>query len=82
MTRGIPGYTIRLLLRSPGRSLALAAGLALGVALVVSILFFVQSSSRQLTQTAIKPVPIAMVGHPPAPQDQSTANKQSASPPP
>ena len=63
MNFGILGYTIRLLLRSPGRSLALVAGLALGVALVVSVLFFVDSSSRQLTQTAIAPVPVDMVGH-------------------
>lgn len=63
MNIGTLGYTIRLLLRSPGRSLALVAGLALGVALVVSVLFFVDSSSRQLTQTAIAPVPVDMVGH-------------------
>ena len=63
MNIGILGYTMRLLLRSPGRSLALVAGLALGVALVVSVLFFVDSSSRQLTQTAIAPVPVDMVGH-------------------
>lgn len=63
MTRGIVTYTLRLLFRSPGRSLALIGGLSLGVGLVVSVLFFVQSSSRQLTQTAIKPVPIDMVGH-------------------
>ena len=63
MNVGILSYTIRLLLRSPGRSLALVAGLALGVALVVSVLFFVDSSSRQLTQTAIAPVPVDMVGH-------------------
>ncbi|MHB8375498.1 MAG: ABC transporter permease [Dehalococcoidia bacterium] len=63
MTHGVAAYTIRLLLRSPGRSLALIGGLSLGVALVVSILFFVESSSKQLTQTAIAPVPIDMVGH-------------------
>ncbi len=63
MNVGILGYTIRLLLRSPGRSLALVAGLALGVALVVSVLLFIDSSSRQLTQTAIAPVPVDMVGH-------------------
>ncbi|MDE3096756.1 MAG: ABC transporter permease [Chloroflexota bacterium] len=63
MTRGVAAYTFRLLLRSPGRSLALIGGLSLGVALVVSILFFVESSSKQLTQTAIAPVPIDMVGH-------------------
>jgi putative ABC transport system permease protein len=63
MNMGVLGYTARLLLRSPGRSLALVAGLALGVALVVSVLFFVDSSSRQLTQTAIAPVPVDMVGH-------------------
>ncbi len=63
MNIGILSYTARLLLRSPGRSLALVGGLALGVALVVSVLLFVQSSSRQLTQTAIAPVTVDMIGH-------------------
>lgn len=56
-------YSLRLVLRSPGRSLTLVAGLALGVALVVSVLLFVASASRQLTQTAIASVPVDMVGH-------------------
>lgn len=63
MTRGIAGYTLRMILRSPARSLTLVSGLALGVALVVSVLFFVESSSGQLTQTAIALVPVDMVGH-------------------
>lgn len=63
MKLGVLSYTARLLLRSPGRSLTLVGGLALGVALVVSVLLFVDSSSRQLTQTAIAPVPVDMVGH-------------------
>jgi putative ABC transport system permease protein len=52
-----------MILRSPARSLTLVSGLALGVALVVSVLFFVESSSGQLTQTAIALVPVDMVGH-------------------
>jgi len=63
VTRGVAAYTLRMVLRTPGRSLTLVSGLALGVALVVSVLFFVESSSRQFTQTAIAPVPVDMVGH-------------------
>jgi putative ABC transport system permease protein len=56
-------YALRLVWRTPGRTLTYLFGLALAVGLFASILFFVDASARRMTTLALAPVQLDMVGH-------------------
>ncbi|MHB8628663.1 MAG: FtsX-like permease family protein [Aggregatilineales bacterium] len=60
---GVFGYAVRLVRRTPGRTLTYLFGLALAVGLFATILFFVDASSRRMTTLALAPVQLDMVGH-------------------
>ena len=60
---GILSYAGRLVCRTPGRTLTYLFGLALAVGLFATILFFVDASSRRMTELALAPVQLDMVGH-------------------
>lgn len=60
---GILSYAARLVRRTPGRTLTYLFGLALAVGLFATILFFVDASSRRMTELALAPVALHMVGH-------------------
>jgi putative ABC transport system permease protein len=53
-------YSLRELLRNPRRTLASVAGVTLGVGLLASISFFVDTSASTMTKRAIARVPIDM----------------------
>src|SRR5258707_12369982 len=56
-------YALRLVRRTPSRTLTDLFGLALAVGLFASILVFVDASSRRMTDLALAPVQLDMVGH-------------------
>src|SRR5258707_10557517 len=56
-------YAARLVRRTPGRTVTYLFGLALAVGLFATILFFVDASSRRMTELALAPVQLDMVGH-------------------
>ena len=56
-------YAWRLVLRNPRRSVTVLFGLALAVGLFAGILFFVDVTARQMTETAIAPVKLDLVAH-------------------
>src|SRR5437016_13605977 len=53
-------YSLRELLRNPRRTLASVAGVTLGVGLLASISFFVDTSASTMTKRAVARVPIDM----------------------
>ena len=56
-------YAWHLVLRNPRRTATYLFGLALAVGLFAGILFFVDSTTRQMTETALAPVRIDLVAH-------------------
>ena len=59
----ILAYAWRLVIRNPRRSVTVLFGLALAVGLFAGILFFVDVTARQMTETAIAPVKLDLVAH-------------------
>ena len=59
----ILAYAWRLVIRNPRRSATVLFGLALAVGLFAGILFFVDVTARQMTETAIAPVKLDLVAH-------------------
>ena len=59
----ILSYTWKQFRRNPARSWIIAISLALAVGLFSSIVYFVDASSRSMTQTVIAPVRLDMVAN-------------------
>jgi len=61
-------YAWRLVVRNPRRTFTYLFGLALAVGLFAGILFFVDATTRQMTDLALAPVKIDLVAHATGPE--------------
>ena len=59
----IPAYAWRMLTRNVRRTITYLFGLALAVGLFAGILFFVDATTRHMTDTAIAPVKLDIIAH-------------------
>ena len=65
-------YAWHLVLRNPRRTATYLFGLALAVGLFAGILFFVDVTTRQMTETALTPVRIDLIAHATSPDVNMT----------
>jgi putative ABC transport system permease protein len=73
-------YSLRELLRNPRRTLASVAGVALGVGLLASVSFFIDTSASAMTRRAIARVPVDMAAGLTSPLTSTITLKQTITP--
>src|SRR5438132_7799708 len=73
-------YSLRELLRNPRRTLASVAGVTLGVGLLASISFFIDTSASTMTQRAVARVPIDMAAGLTSPLASTITLKEALAP--